>query len=914
MSYGLTRPFKLAAFFVAVPFVATSVAAAQVAPMAVVAQSAQSTPTTTSVTLSPPSAYAGTTVVAKISVTDTVMSYPSGTVACVAAGTTQTLPPTTLINGVATWTLSPLGIGSYGITCNYSGATGFSPSTSQSVTESVVAVPIPAWQQDGNMETQRSGATATLLGDGTVLIAGGINNTPTEGYGNRTSIPYTTLATADIYTEGGGITATHNTMSIARAGHTATLLNDGRVLITGGDLDKYLTQQLQSFPSTNGADLYTPGSGGGFTPTGAMKYARCGSTATKLLDGTVLIVGGSSVTAPAEVYNPATGTFKTVGTTVTARFAHTATLLSNGMVLIAGGMDNIGCVYTPSASLAQGTVSSAELYNPATGTFAATGSMNVVRAFHTATILPSGKVLIAGGTSNLNDGLNSAELYDPVAGTFSYTGSLNTARGQHTAAVLNNGQILLAGGSNPMDLDNNSTIKKPLSSAELYNPATGIFTPTISLNTARSSPTAVALGDGTTLEIGGTTGTGTAPILASLETYVPTTVTAYVNPKYVIVGVTYAAPGPSSNVTYTASTSLGTTSTLSSSFAQDTGYSVSIGERFSVGIGGNANLSTTLTNSGDYTEMSSNSTAVTISKTSVLGLKTTGTPNAFYPVNHDYDTIWLWLNPLTIFTVDPSQPTALVWNGYAFDQSDPASGSTGMDIYPVLVGYLNGDFGPNPSEAAVLARSWAANQTWPAGEGPGLTPSDLKTILAVDPFSSCGNPLYGTQNNFSNCAYTNANFGPYGGPLPATSSDQRFTTSPINQDIPYLIAGLGNGGGVTSTYSLSTTNSQSVTTGLTNTVKQAFGIENSFSIGVNIPLNFFTSAITVDTKFTNSLTWVNSYQTALNTSQTLTNALSVTGPGCAATSPPCNPQYFGPGEFVIYQDNLYGSFMFYPAN
>ena len=123
------------------------------------------------------------------------------------------------------------------------------------------------------------------------------------------------------------------------------------------------------------------------------------------------------------------------GSLGTARSRHTATLLPNGKVLVAGG-NNGGAA-----------LSSAELYDPATGTWTATGSLGTARDRHTATLLPSGKVLVAGGFNELDGFLSSAELYDPASGTWTATGNLGTARAYHTATLLPNGKVLVAGGT-----------------------------------------------------------------------------------------------------------------------------------------------------------------------------------------------------------------------------------------------------------------------------------------------------------------------------------------------------------------------------------------------------------------------------------------------------------------------------------
>jgi hypothetical protein len=290
----------------------------------------------------------------------------------------------------------------------------------------------------------------------------------------------------------GGFTLT-GSMNSPRYYHTAILLNDGMVLIAGGhDSSVYLTS----------AELYNPVTGA-FTPTGSLKTARDCATATLLNNGMVLIAGGAGG-ATAELYNPATGTFTPTGNMNTARSWQTATLLNNGMVLMAGG-------WYPSI----GFVASAELYNPATGTFSYTGSMNTARAYATATLLNNGMVLIAGGQAS--GSLASAELYNPATETFTYTtGSLNTARGDQTATLLNNGMVLMAGGWNyPIAL---------LASAELYDLATGTFTPTASMNTVREYQTATLLNSSMVLIAGGCCDSS-GNSLANAELYTPATET-----------------------------------------------------------------------------------------------------------------------------------------------------------------------------------------------------------------------------------------------------------------------------------------------------------------------------------------------------------------------------------------------------
>jgi Galactose oxidase, central domain len=177
-----------------------------------------------------------------------------------------------------------------------------------------------------------------------------------------------------------------------------------------------------------------------FEETGSLATARDDHTATLLPNGKVLVAGGSNNNgvnfASAELYDPATGTWTKTGSLTAGRTRHTATLLPNGKVLVAGGYDVFG---NPFAS--------AELYDPASGTWTETGSLATRRSLHTATLLPNGKVLVAGGYGLFGDHyLTSAELYDPASGTWTATGSLNMARYNHTATLLPNGKVLVAGG------------------------------------------------------------------------------------------------------------------------------------------------------------------------------------------------------------------------------------------------------------------------------------------------------------------------------------------------------------------------------------------------------------------------------------------------------------------------------------
>lgn len=287
------------------------------------------------------------------------------------------------------------------------------------------------------MGVARAAHTSTRLRDGTVLVAGGF------GAGEDAH------ATAELFDPSPGRFLPAARMQGARQSHTATLLDDGRVLIAGG----YLGDALSS------AELYDSAAGR-FEPTGGLTTARSGATATRLRDGRVLVVGGegrsTTFLATAEVYDPETGTFTPTGSMTVPRSSHTATLLPSGKVLVAGGHQGRHAAIVIYAT--------AELYDPATGRFLPTGSMTRIRHKHDAAPLEDGRVLIVGGADARDDqgAYNSAEVYDPATGSFAPAGEMGFQRykNQGTSVALLTGQVLAAGGA---------------LQAELYDPASGAF-------------------------------------------------------------------------------------------------------------------------------------------------------------------------------------------------------------------------------------------------------------------------------------------------------------------------------------------------------------------------------------------------------------------------------------------------------
>jgi hypothetical protein len=312
----------------------------------------------------------------------------------------------------------------------------------------------------GSMSASRSGETATRLLDGRVLVVGGLGPDPTQGTID--------LASAELYDPRMGTFSPTGSMATSRIGHTATPLPDGRVLIAGGTGVRVGSSIQGGMLSS--AELYDPKTGR-FSPTGSMTADRYYATATLLADGRVLVAGGfpggTGTPASAEVYDPATGTFSKTGSMPDRRVLSSATLLSDGRVLFSGGQLMNGV---------DTDLSSALLYDPQTGQFSETGSMVEPRDSATSTRLADGRVLVVGGFTRPSDlpatakgpvlvSVASAELYDPGTGTFSDAGSMTTARAGHSATLLPDGRVLIAGG-----LNMTPTTADELGSAELYQP------------------------------------------------------------------------------------------------------------------------------------------------------------------------------------------------------------------------------------------------------------------------------------------------------------------------------------------------------------------------------------------------------------------------------------------------------------
>ena len=312
----------------------------------------------------------------------------------------------------------------------------------------------------GSMSTARAGHTATLLTNGKVLVAGGYQ------YQGSMAVE---LKSAEIYDPSVGVFTPAGDMSVPRSRHTATLLPDGRVLIAGG----------------GSADVYDPATGT-FTPAGKMNTG--GTTAALLNSGKVLLAGGatgdqSSCSNNAELYDPATNTFQLTGNMTSGRCTPRATLLADGSVLVVPGDegDDPGI---------------ADIYDPDTGSFRPADWQNIDNMIAaTSNLLVNGSVLVSLAEQECDSLSTQAAVYDSASG-FRTTGNMASGICRPTGTLLSDGTVLIAGGWFA------GTV------AQVYDPASGSFSPVGNLTTYRQEYAATLLNDGTVLMTGGTYPTG----------------------------------------------------------------------------------------------------------------------------------------------------------------------------------------------------------------------------------------------------------------------------------------------------------------------------------------------------------------------------------------------------------------------
>jgi Galactose oxidase, central domain/Kelch motif len=358
------------------------------------------------------------------------------------------------------------------------------------------------WSPTGSLNTNRYDHTTTLLPNGKVLVVGG------GGFPCNGGFCYSTVnSSAELYDPATDRWTYTGSLS-RRALHTATLLQNGQVLVVGGanwgfDIDR--------FESVNTAELYDPATGQ-WRNTASPVSIRGNNVAALLPNGNVLVVGSSNpdsrpVVYSAELYDPATETWRTTGTPT---ILGSLTLLPNGKVLALSG-------------------NSAELYDPASESWTNAVNPNVIRAATSTTLLQDGRVLLVGNDES--GSAVAAELYDSETGSWSTTGSPKQLHG--TTTLLSDGRVLVTGGSDSNFLS--------IHSAELYDPSTGAWSDTSNLITARQTHTATLLPDGRVLVVGGIDGDGDigTNFLDSAEIYgpvaIPRIVGASVSGKNLIV-------------------------------------------------------------------------------------------------------------------------------------------------------------------------------------------------------------------------------------------------------------------------------------------------------------------------------------------------------------------------------------------
>lgn len=345
-----------------------------------------------------------------------------------------------------------------------------------------------AWVTTGSLNVARAGHAATLLASGKVLVVGGAADTR-----------------AEIYDPATGKWIFTGALGVPRSDPTATLLNDGKVLVVGGDRGGSSEQSLALLGT---CELYDPATGT-WSKTGSLNTPRDGFTATLLPNGEVLVAGGvdnaDEALATAEIYDPIKRTWRYTGSFGGPRFYHAATRLADGRVLVVGGSSD---------DFFLTAIGGATVYDPGTGTWNSVEGLYTPRAQSTATLLANGDVLVAGGFDERFDNPTTgpvsyalADLFDPIA-HWNITAPMSARRYAHTATLLPNGEVLVTGG---YDLN----AKTELASTELYDLSTRTWHAAASMPDVRQDHTATLLGDGRVLVVGGYDESGDA--LASAE-------------------------------------------------------------------------------------------------------------------------------------------------------------------------------------------------------------------------------------------------------------------------------------------------------------------------------------------------------------------------------------------------------------
>lgn len=346
----------------------------------------------------------------------------------------------------------------------------------------VAADPIGSWEAAAELGSIRGTTVAVGIGDEVLVAGGGVGAIP--------------LDAAERYEPGTGQWRATGVLDQPRRGHAGVALPDGRVLVAGG---------FASGEVLASAEVYDPETET-WSRVDDMLVPRLGHSLTVLADGTVLAAGGTSPEgeagagggqtispeASAELFDPGSGSWEPAGAMAEGRFEHTATLLGDGRVLVAGGLGGPGVELAPLAS--------AELYDPATGSFLGTNAMAEGRTNHTAVALSEHEVLVVGGSGGERGdaALATAEVFNAREGSWTDTEALTDARTGSTATLLGDGHVLVAGG----ELVQGGT-RRSLSSAELFDPEQATWVPAGEMSCPRSEHAAVLLPDDTVLVVAG---------------------------------------------------------------------------------------------------------------------------------------------------------------------------------------------------------------------------------------------------------------------------------------------------------------------------------------------------------------------------------------------------------------------------
>jgi len=352
------------------------------------------------------------------------------------------------------------------------------------------------WTSADPLPVARWATASAVLYDGRVIVVGGATGTSS----------FDAVASAAIFDPSTGRWSAVTDMLQPRAYAMAVTLADGSVLVAGGSRNG---QPLDT------AERYTPDNGT-WVAAGRLNLPRTLGTLTLLADGRVLAAGGGieggpswTATATAEIFDPKIGTWSLVAPMSVARARQTATLLADGEVLVAGGA-------TTYHGETGSVTASAEIFDPRSNSWRAAMPMSKPRYVDGAVLLDDGRVLVAGGwysTSNSDPSHDTAEIYDPATNRWAATGSMTSARAQYSLVRLPDGRVLAAGGVNPS--------YRVQAASELFNPATGLWRATGSLAVPTMWPAAQLLPDGRVLLAGGGLDALADQVTAACEIYSP---------------------------------------------------------------------------------------------------------------------------------------------------------------------------------------------------------------------------------------------------------------------------------------------------------------------------------------------------------------------------------------------------------